>query len=123
MKEISPILQTYFDEIGATPLLTREEEIKLANRVRKGDAAARDQMIRANLRLVVKIAGDYVSCGLPMADLIAEGNTGLMKATERFDPSDEFGHRERLRQVVVGAHSETVDAVLNFAERREHDDA
>jgi len=89
MKEISPILQTYFDEIGSTPLLTREEEIKLAQRIRHGDPEARDQMIRANLRLVVKIAYDYSGCGLPVAELIAEGNTGLMKAVERFDP--DFG--------------------------------
>ncbi|MFT5410730.1 MAG: RNA polymerase primary sigma factor [Verrucomicrobiales bacterium] len=87
MKEISPILQTYLDEIGATPLLTREDEVKLAKRIQRGDAKARDRMIRANLRLVVKIANDYASCGLPISDLIAEGNTGLMKAVERFDPS------------------------------------
>ena len=87
MKEISPNLQTYLDEIGATPLLTREEEIMLAKRIQKGDAKAPDRMIRANLRLVVRIANDYTGCGLPVADLIAEGNTGLMKATERFDPS------------------------------------
>jgi RNA polymerase primary sigma factor len=91
MKEISPILQTYFDEIGSTPLLTREEEIKLAQRIQRGDPAARDQMIRANLRLVVKIANGYFGCGLPLADLIAEGNTGLMKAVEKFDP--DFGAR------------------------------
>lgn len=86
MKEISPILQTYFDEIGTTPLLTREEEINLAHQIQRGDTAARDRMIRANLRLVVKIANDYYGCGLPLADLIAEGNTGLIKAVERFDP-------------------------------------
>jgi RNA polymerase primary sigma factor len=87
MKEISPILQTYFDEISVTPLLTREAEIKLAQRVQKGDPVARDRMIRANLRLVVNIAYDYAGCGLPVADLIAEGNTGLIKAVERYDPS------------------------------------
>jgi RNA polymerase primary sigma factor len=80
-------LNHYLNQIGQTPLLTRQEEVELANRIRLGDSAARDHMIRANLRLVVKIAGDYQKCGLPLDDLIAEGNTGLIKAAERFDPS------------------------------------
>jgi RNA polymerase primary sigma factor len=67
-------------------LLTREEEVKLARRIKRGDQAARQQMIKANLRLVVKIAHDYASYGLPLLDLISEGNIGLMKAVERFDP-------------------------------------
>ena len=79
-------IKIYLREIGQTPLLTREEEVKLARRIKKGDQAARQQMIKANLRLVVKIAHDYSSYGLPLLDLISEGNIGLMKAVERFDP-------------------------------------
>ena len=79
-------LRVYLREIGQVPLLTPEQELSLAVRVRSGDPEARAQMIRSNLRLVVKIAHDYGSFGLPMADLIAEGNIGLIKAVERFDP-------------------------------------
>lgn len=80
-------LQMYLQEIGKTPLLTIEEEIKLAKRIHRGDKAARDHMIKANLRLVVKIAMDYKDFGLPLLDLISEGNIGLVKAVERFDPA------------------------------------
>jgi RNA polymerase primary sigma factor len=79
-------LQLYLQEIGKTALLTVAEEVKLARRIRKGDKAARDHMISANLRLVVKIAMDYKDFGLPLLDLISEGNIGLIKAVERFDP-------------------------------------
>src|SRR6266404_2444329 len=76
----------YLREIGQTKLLTREDEVVLAKRIHEGDEAAREQMINANLRLVVKIARDYEDYGLPLLDLINEGNMGLMKAVERFDP-------------------------------------
>jgi RNA polymerase primary sigma factor len=79
-------LQIYLQEIGKTPLLTIEEEISLAKKIRRGDKAARDHMIKANLRLVVKISMDYKDFGLPLLDLISEGNIGLVKAVERFDP-------------------------------------
>jgi RNA polymerase primary sigma factor len=79
-------LQLYLQEIAKTPLLTIEEEISLAKRIHRGDKAARDHMIKANLRLVVKIAMDYKDFGLPLLDLISEGNIGLIKAVERFDP-------------------------------------
>ena len=79
-------LQLYLQEIGKTPLLTIAEEITLARRIRRGNKAARDHMISANLRLVVKIAMDYQDFGLPLLDLISEGNIGLIKAVERFDP-------------------------------------
>ena len=79
-------LQLYLQEIAKTPLLTIQEEITLARRIRRGDKAARDHMISANLRLVVKIAMDYKDFGLPLLDLISEGNIGLVKAVERFDP-------------------------------------
>jgi len=77
----------YVREIGQTPLLTPREEITLAKRIKRGDKAAREHMIKANLRLVVKIARDYENLGVPLLDLINEGNIGLMKAVERFDPS------------------------------------
>jgi RNA polymerase primary sigma factor len=79
-------LQLYLHEIGRVKLLTPAEEIKLAKRVRRGDKQAREQMITANLRLVVKIARDYEGMGLPLLDLINEGNIGLMKGVQRFDP-------------------------------------
>jgi RNA polymerase primary sigma factor len=79
-------LQLYLQEIGKTPLLTIDEEVTLARRIRRGDKTARDHMISANLRLVVKIAMDYKDFGLPLLDLISEGNIGLIKAVERFDP-------------------------------------
>jgi len=80
-------LQMYLQEIAKTPLLTIEEEVALAERIHKGDMAAREHMIKANLRLVVKIAMDYKDFGLPLLDLISEGNIGLVKAVERFDPA------------------------------------
>lgn len=79
-------LKLYLREISKTPLLTVEEEVSLSKRIQKGDEQARSHMIRANLRLVVKIAQDYANYGLPVTDLISEGNIGLMKAVERFDP-------------------------------------
>jgi RNA polymerase primary sigma factor len=79
-------LKIYLREISRTPLLTPEDEVKLARKIKRGDKAARAQMINANLRLVVKIAQDYSGYGLPLNDLISEGNIGLMKAVERFDP-------------------------------------
>jgi RNA polymerase primary sigma factor len=80
-------IKLYLREIGTVKLLTPQEEIELAARIKKGDKKAREQMIKANLRLVVKIARDYEGIGLPLLDLISEGNIGLMKAVERFDPS------------------------------------
>jgi len=82
----SDTIQLYMREIGRTPLLTRAEEIKLAARVKRGDKRAREQMIKANLRLVVKISYDYANFGMPLLDVINEGNIGLMKAVERFNP-------------------------------------
>ncbi len=76
----------YLREIGETQLITPKEEIALAKRIKRGDKAAREHMIKANLRLVVKIARDYEHYGLPLLDLINEGNIGLMKAVDRFDP-------------------------------------
>ncbi len=80
-------LDTYFREIDQTPLLTAEQERKLAYRIQEGDMEARDQMARANLRLVVNIARSYVGKGLALPDLIEEGNLGLLRAVEGFDPT------------------------------------
>jgi RNA polymerase primary sigma factor len=80
-------IKLYLREIGQVRLLTPQEEIILAARIKRGDKKAREQMIKANLRLVVKIARDYEGLGLPLLDLISEGNIGLMKAVERFDPA------------------------------------
>jgi RNA polymerase primary sigma factor len=83
---VGDALQLYLREIGQVQLLTRKEEIELARRIKRGDKRAREQMIKANLRLVVKIARDYDGLGLPLLDLINEGNIGLMKGVERFRP-------------------------------------
>src|SRR5262245_3737782 len=78
-------LRVYLKEIGRIPLLTREQEGELARRVRAGDAAAKSQLTEANLRLVVQIARRYLNRGLPLPDLIEEGNIGLLRAVEKFD--------------------------------------
>ncbi|HEV3098614.1 MAG TPA: RNA polymerase sigma factor RpoD/SigA [Candidatus Udaeobacter sp.] len=80
-------LTRYLRDIGQFPLLTPRQEIELAKKIKNGDAAARDRMINANLRLVVTIARDYANLGLPLLDLISEGNIGLTKAVERFEPT------------------------------------
>jgi RNA polymerase primary sigma factor len=80
-------LQLYLREINQTRLLTAEEEATLARRIRKGDLQARDTMIRSNLRLVVSIAKNYTRRGLSLLDLIEEGNLGLLRAVEKFDPA------------------------------------
>lgn len=85
--ELDGGIKIYLREIGKTALLTPDQEIELAARIKKGSKLARDHMIKANLRLVVKIAQDYANYGLPLLDLISEGNIGLMKAVERFDPN------------------------------------
>ncbi|HID98730.1 MAG TPA: RNA polymerase sigma factor RpoS [Thiotrichaceae bacterium] len=80
----------YLNEIGCSKLLTAEEEIKYARRALSGDEAARNRMIEANLRLVVKIARNYMNPGLALLDLIEEGNLGLMRAVTKFDPEKGF---------------------------------
>jgi len=80
----------YLKEIGFSPLLTAQEEVYYARRSQKGDAAARKRMIESNLRLVVKIARRYMNRGLALLDLIEEGNLGLIRAVEKFDPERGF---------------------------------
>ncbi len=82
--------EMYLAEIGASTLLSADEEISLARRIQRGDMAARAQMIESNLRLVVKIARRYLNRGLPLLDLIEEGNLGLIRAVEKFDPEKGF---------------------------------
>ena len=84
--ESQTAIHLYLREVGEVALLTPAEEVELAARIKAGDDRARDRMIRANLRLVVKIAREYDGLGLPLLDLINEGNIGLMKAVEKFDP-------------------------------------
>lgn len=83
-------VRLYLREIGKIPLLTSEEELALAKRVVAGDKKAKDQMAEANMRLVVSIAKRYVGRGLDLLDLIQEGNTGLLRAVEKFDPDKGF---------------------------------
>ncbi len=88
--DASNTLQTYLREIRRAPLFTPEQEYDTALRARAGDFAARQQMIERNLRLVVSIAKNYLGRGLPMTDLIEEGNLGLMHATAKFEPERGF---------------------------------
>ncbi|MBR0480078.1 RNA polymerase sigma factor RpoD [Candidatus Saccharibacteria bacterium] len=83
-------VRLYLREIGKIPLLTPEEEADLAKRIVKGDKAAKDKMVEANMRLVVSIAKRYGGRGLDFLDLIQEGNTGLLRAVEKFDPDKGF---------------------------------
>jgi RNA polymerase primary sigma factor len=87
MNETDTGLNRYLREIGRFPLLTPQQEIELAEKIEKGDTAARERMINANLRLVVTIARDYTNLGVPLLDLISEGNIGLTKAVERYEPT------------------------------------
>ena len=87
MEDSETGFQQYLRDIAQFPLLTPLQEVELAGRIRQGDQTARTEMVRSNLRLVVKIARDYANLGLPLLDLISEGNIGLMKAVERFNPS------------------------------------
>ena len=82
--------QLYLNEIGFSPLLTPQEEVYFARLALKGDEAGRKRMIESNLRLVVKIARRYVNRGLTLLDLIEEGNLGLIRAVEKFDPERGF---------------------------------
>jgi RNA polymerase primary sigma factor len=80
-------LLAYISQISTIPLLSPEEERKLAERTKKGDGRARKKLILSKLRLVVSIAKRYMNYGLPLLDLIEEGNIGLMKAVDTFDPT------------------------------------
>jgi RNA polymerase primary sigma factor len=81
------LFDSYLSEIDETPLLSAQEEVELANRVQDGDVTARDRLVRANLRLVVSIARTYTGKGLSVEDLVGEGNMGLLRAAEGYDPN------------------------------------
>ncbi|MEI7999108.1 MAG: sigma-70 family RNA polymerase sigma factor, partial [Candidatus Omnitrophota bacterium] len=83
-------VKSYLKDIKNIPLLTPEEEFLLARRVVKGDKAAREKMIRSNLRLVISIAKRYINLGIALSDLIEEGNIGLMRGVDKFDPEKGF---------------------------------
>lgn len=83
-------LDKYLNDIGKIPMLTPEEEVKLAQRIREGDQDALDEMTRANLRFVVSVSKQYQNQGLSLSDLINEGNVGLIKAAKRFDETKGF---------------------------------
>lgn len=89
-QRVLDVTQLYLGEIGFSPLLTAEEEVYFARRALRGDAASRRRMIESNLRLVVKIARRYSNRGLTLLDLIEEGNLGLIRAVEKFDPERGF---------------------------------
>ncbi len=100
-------LAVHLKEISQIPLLAREEEARLARRARAGDADAKARLIESNLRLVVQIARRYMNRGLPLQDLIEEGNVGLMRAVDRFDPDRGLGFSTYgtwwIRQAMAGA--------------------
>lgn len=83
-------IRAYFKDVRQVALLSPEEEVALARKIKKGDAAAREHMIKANLRLVISIAKRYMNLGIPLSDLIEEGNIGLMRAVDKFDPKRGF---------------------------------
>lgn len=83
-------IRVYFKDVRQIPLLTPEEEIDLSEKVQMGDNEAREKMIKSNLRLVISIAKKYMNLGIPLSDLIEEGNIGLMRAVDKFDPKKGF---------------------------------
>jgi RNA polymerase primary sigma factor len=106
-----PQLRTFLAEISGTPLLTPEQEVALSRRARAGEVEARDRLVSANLRLVVKLALHYRGQGVDLLDLIAEGNLGLFRAVERFDPDMQtrfstyaaYWVKQAIRRAVVNA--------------------
>ena len=121
------LVTLYMRDAGKEPLLTAAEEVELADRIRDGDDAARDRMIRANLRLVIKIAREYEHLGLPLLDLVNEGNIGLMTAVDRFDPRkgakfstySSLWIRQQIRRGVAN-QGKTIRLPINVVEKVYH---
>ena len=120
---IDDSVKQYLKEIGTYPLLTAEQELMLAERVARGDLSARQRLIEANLRLVVSIAKRYSNQGLPLLDLIQEGNIGLMRAAQKFDYRRGFRFSTYatwwIRQAItraVAEHSRTIHIPVHIVE-------
>jgi RNA polymerase primary sigma factor len=97
--ETPELLAKYLVHIGRGGLLTHEEEIELSKAAKWGEKKARQKLIEKNLRLVVSVAKKYRGYGLPFEDLIQEGNIGLMKAVEKYDPDEDEGFRQRVNRL------------------------
>lgn len=114
-REDASVLSFYMKELNKIPLLTREEEVKLATQAKNGNKRARDRMIESNLRFVVKIAKNYQNQGLPLSDIINEGNLGLMTAIDKFDVEKGYHFISYavwwIRQSIVKAINEKSRAV------------
>lgn len=125
--EQDSLFSMYVREVAQVALLTPAEEVALAARIQRGDAAAREHMIRANLRLVIKIAREYENLGMPLLDLINEGNVGLMKAVERFDPAKggklstyaALWIRQQIRRALA-SQGKTIRLPVHIADRIYH---
>ena len=116
-------VKVYLKEIGRVPLLTPEEEVELAERMAKGDPAARKRLSEANLRLVVSIAKRYVGRGMQFLDLIQEGNLGLIKAVEKFDHTKgfKFSTADQARTIRIPVHMvETINKVKKVSSQLLH---
>lgn len=109
-KRENEVLSEYLDEVAQEPLLSPDEEVELAKRIKEGDEIARDKLIRANLRFVISVAKQFSQTGLPLTDLINEGNIGLIKAAEKFDETKGFKFISYavwwIRQCIIQAISE-----------------
>jgi len=111
------ILDIYFRDIGRFPLLSPDKEQSLARGMRSGEDQARERLIVSNLRLVAKIAQEYTDVGLPLVDLIQEGNMGLIEAVDRFDPDRGF----RLSTYAVHWIRRAILLAINNSSRTIHD--
>jgi RNA polymerase primary sigma factor len=109
-KRENEVLAEYLEDVSQEPLLSPDEEVELAKRIKEGDEIARDKLIRANLRFVISVAKQFSQSGLPLTDLINEGNIGLIKAAEKFDETKGFKFISYavwwIRQSIIQAISE-----------------